>query len=100
MSALGRFCCRSEGRVGWADDFLRPAFRASPIWGGRSDALEALTLQTERLAHATHAADVIGGGRTTSFARRLRVCAMAGNVTSNLPPLGPRRPQRPTPQAA
>ncbi|MGA8699349.1 MAG: hypothetical protein WB689_37095, partial [Xanthobacteraceae bacterium] len=55
-----------EGRVGWADDFLRPAFRASPIRGGRSDALEALTLQTERHAHATHAADVIGGGRATS----------------------------------
>jgi hypothetical protein len=47
-----------EGRVGWADDFLRPAFRASPIRGGRSDALEALTLQTERHAHATHAADL------------------------------------------
>jgi hypothetical protein len=56
--------------VGWADDFLRPAFRASPIRGGRSDALEALTLQTERHAHATHAADVIGGGRATSLARR------------------------------
>jgi hypothetical protein len=35
---------------------------ASPIRGGRSDALEALTLQTERHAHATRAADVIGGG--------------------------------------
>jgi hypothetical protein len=72
-----------EGRVGWADDFLRPAFRASPIRGGRSDALEALTLQSERHAHATHAADVIGGGRATSLASRLRFCAMAASVNSN-----------------
>ncbi|MFY9772027.1 MAG: hypothetical protein WAK04_17585, partial [Xanthobacteraceae bacterium] len=49
-----------EGRVGWADDFLS-AFRASPIRGGRSDALEALTLQsffsslkTERTARKTY----------------------------------------------
>src|ERR1700752_4174115 len=85
-----------EGRWGWADDFLRPAFRASPIWGGRSDALEALTLQTERHAHATHAADVIGGGRMTSLASRLRFCAMAASVNSNWAPLGPRKRNRPS----
>src|SRR6202040_3087197 len=83
-----------EGRVGWADDFLRPAFRASPIRGGRSDALEALTLQTERHAHATHAADVIGGGGATSLASRLRFCAIAASVNSNCAPLGPRRRNR------
>jgi hypothetical protein len=61
---------------------------------GDCDALEILTLRTERCAYATHSIDVTGGGRATSLARRLRFCAIAASVNSNCAPLGPRRSNR------
>ena len=77
-----------EGRVGWADDFLRPAFRASPIRGGRSDALEALTLQTERHAHATHAADLFarvlyGTLESQALGRRYIYCEFCPGLSAH-----------------
>jgi hypothetical protein len=53
-----------------------------------ADALEPTYLPTEHNAHATRAMDETGGGRATSLASRLRLCAIAASVNSNCAPLG------------